>query len=91
LTYTQPPPPAPLITAVGPVFTGNVVTGVTFSGVHGPTNGTFHILSSTNVALHPLSAWNPIQTGSFDGSGNFTATVSVSPATNRLFYVVSVP
>ncbi len=91
LTYTQPPPPAPAFTGVGTVHTGGVVTGIIVSGVHGPAGGTYEIRSSTNVALTPLSAWTPVQSGSFDSSGSFNITNSVNPATPQLFYLLRVP
>ncbi len=91
LTYTQPPPQPPVFTSVGRVFTSGVLTGITFAGTNGPPSGTYHILSSTNVALHPLSAWTVVKSGSFDGSGNFTDSVSVSPGVTRTFYALSVP
>jgi autotransporter-associated beta strand protein len=91
LTYTAPPPPPPTFTSVGRVFSGGALSGLTFSGVGGPPNGTYHILSSTNVALHPLSAWTVVKSGNFDSSGNFSNSVSVNPGTTRTFYALSVP
>ena len=91
MTYTQPPPPAPAFTAIASVFTGGVLSGITFSGVHGPPGGSFHILSSTDVALQPLSAWTVVQSGAFDGSGSFNVTLSVNPATPQTFYILRVP
>jgi autotransporter-associated beta strand protein len=91
LTYTQPPPPAPTFTTVGSVFTGGVLSGITFAGVHGPAGGSYEIVSSTNVALHPLSAWTPVQSGNFDASGSFNVTISVNPAAPRTFYLLRVP
>ena len=91
LTYTQPPPPAPTFTAIGGVFSGGILTGITFSGVQGPAGGSYEILSSTNVALQPLSAWTPVQGGNFDGSGSFNVTIGVNPAVPRTFYILRVP
>ena len=91
LTYTQPPPPAPTFTGIGSVLSGGALTGITFSGVHGPAGGTYEIMSSTNVTLQPLSAWTPVQSGNFDGSGSFNVTISVNPATPRTFYLLRVP
>ena len=73
------------------MFTGGVLSGITFSGVHGPPGGSFHILSSTDVALQPLSAWTVVQSGAFDGSGSFNVTLSVNPATPQTFYILRVP
>ena len=44
-----------------------------FSGTGGVTNGTYLVLTSTNVAL-PLNEWTPIATNQFDPGGNFTFT-----------------
>jgi hypothetical protein len=68
-----------------------VLSGIVVSGVHGPTNGTYHVVSSTNVALRPFSAWTPVQSGTFDNSGSFNITNAVSPATAQTFYLLRVP
>jgi autotransporter-associated beta strand protein len=91
LTYTQPPPPAPAFAFISSTQTGGVLTGINFSGYHGPPGGSYHILSSTNVALQPLSAWTVVQSGTFDSSGSFSASLSVSPGTPQLFYRLRVP
>ncbi|MDB6027368.1 MAG: Autotransporter-associated beta strand repeat protein [Verrucomicrobiales bacterium] len=91
LTYTQPPPPAPTFTSIESIQTGGVISGITFSGVHGPAGGSFQILSSTNVALQPLSAWTVVQSGNFDGSGSFNVTIGVVPGAPQTFYLLSVP
>jgi autotransporter-associated beta strand protein len=57
---------------------------VTFSGSGGAPNGTFYVLSSTNLAT-PLADWQCSLTNEFDSSGNFHVTND--PATNaQLFY-----
>ena len=91
LTYTQPPPPAPAFTAIASVFTGGLLSGIIFSGVHGPPGGSYHILSSTDLALQPRSAWTVVQSGNFDGSGSFNVTLSVNPATPQTFYLLRLP
>jgi hypothetical protein len=67
------------------------LSGITFSGIHGPPGGTYEITSSTNVALKPLTAWTPVQSGTFDASGSFNVTINVSPATAQMFYLLRVP
>jgi autotransporter-associated beta strand protein len=92
LTYTQPLPPPPSFSAIGSVFNGGgVLTGITFSAIHGPAGGAYDILSSTDVTLQPLSAWTPVHSGTFDGSGKFNVTISVNPATPKMFYLLRVP
>ena len=39
-----------------------------FSGAGGSPNGTYHVISSTNIAL-PLINWTPFLTNTFDASG----------------------
>ncbi len=91
LTYTNPPPPAPIFSGIAGIQTGGSLTGLTFSGANGIPGNSYHILSSTNVALQPLSAWTPVTNGTFDVSGKFTTTISVNPAVPRTFYLLSVP
>jgi autotransporter-associated beta strand protein len=58
---------------------------VVMSGSGGPTNGTYYVVNSTNVAL-PLAQWTPIATNQFDSSGNFIFTNTVGPANARSFF-----
>ncbi len=51
--------------------------------------GTYHLLSSTNVAL-ALTNWTVVTAGSFDGSGNFSSTNSF-PTNNQEFYILEIP
>lgn len=88
LTYT---PPAPSFSNVAIVTSGGALSGISFSAVNGPANGSYHILSSTNVDLKPLSAWTVAQSGSFDGSGNLSVTVPASPSIGQTFYVLTTP
>ena len=52
--------------------------------------GTFSVLTSTNVAA-PAAAWTTVQTGSFDGSGNFSVTVPITPGQPQRFYKLQMP
>jgi autotransporter-associated beta strand protein len=64
-------------------------TNLIFSGTNGPNSGTFHVLTSTNVAL-PLSNWTSIATGAFSPTGTFSVTnaVGVNPSQ---FFLIEVP
>jgi hypothetical protein len=73
------------------VQTGGVLSGITFSGVHGSPDGSYAILSSTNLNLRPLSAWTLVQSGTFDSSGSLSTTISASPAAPQTFFILSVP
>jgi hypothetical protein len=88
LTYAPPPPS---FSNVAIVTTGGALSGISFSAVNGPANGSYHILSSTNVDLRPLTAWAVTQSGSFDSSGKLNVTVPTDPAIARTFYVLTVP
>ena len=75
-----------------PQFSSVVLSGTNllFSGKGGPTDGTYQVLSSTNVAL-PLTNWIALLTNQFDGNGSFIFTNAISPAMPRRFYRLSVP
>ncbi len=91
LTYTPPPPPMPSFANAAAVTTGGAFSGISFSAVNGPANGSYHIVSSTNVDLRPLSAWPVVQSGNFDSSGSFNITLPANPSTPRTFYLLTVP
>ncbi len=75
----QVPPP--------PVF-GNVQmngANLVFTGSGGPTNGTFYVVTTTNIAT-PIANWTRVATNSFDASGNFSVTNSISTSAPQAFY-----
>ncbi|HWD18345.1 MAG TPA: LamG-like jellyroll fold domain-containing protein [Verrucomicrobiae bacterium] len=77
------------ITVNGGVTIGSTTLSggnVTFSGTGGKPNGTYYVLTATNV---PTANWTPIATNSYDGSGNFTVTLPVAPGTPERFYRTS--
>jgi len=76
---------APVIGSVT-IINGEIV--VTGSG--GAAGGTYHVVTATNVTL-PMLQWLPIATNTFDGSGNFAFTNSVSLAEQQQFFRVHVP
>jgi hypothetical protein len=41
-----------------------------FGGSNGTANGTYYVLTSTNVTM-PLANWLPLTTNQFDAAGNF--------------------
>ena len=71
----------------GPQFGPTVLSGgnLIFSGTGGITNGSFVVLSSTNVAA-PLPNWIPVSTNPFDANGNFMLTNPINPSQPREFY-----
>jgi hypothetical protein len=56
---------------------------VTITG--GTNNGSFRMLSHTNVAA-PVSNWESLSTNTFDASGNLTITNPVNPAEPKRFF-----
>jgi autotransporter-associated beta strand protein len=77
--------PHPVITSVG-----STSSGIVFSGTNGIANGTYHVLSTTNLAL-PLSSWTQESAGTFDDRGNFSATNTVSAGVPQKFYRLTIP
>ena len=65
---------------------GNLV----MSGTGGTENGTYYVLTSTNLAL-PLDQWTRIATNQFDGSGHFSFTNGVPTNPPWAFYLLQVP
>jgi fibronectin-binding autotransporter adhesin len=76
----------------GPQFGKILATanGLVISGSGGTTNGTYYLLSSSNLTM-PLSQWTRVSTNQFDGSGNFNLTNSVSGNTPAQFYRLQMP
>ena len=65
-------------------------TTLSFSATNGPASGSWTLLSSTNVALRPFSAWTTVTNGTFDVNGNasFTGANLVNPAKTETFYIL---
>ncbi len=61
-------------------ITFNITGGIIGNGVS--------VLATTNVAL-PLSNWTTAATGNFDGSGNFSAPVTVDPTAPSQYYIMA--
>ncbi len=65
---------------------GNLV----LSGTGGTSNGTYTVLTATNVTT-PLANWTPLVTNNFDASGGFTVTNATDPGTPQLFFRIKIP
>jgi polygalacturonase len=86
LLVQAPAPPSP--PSFGSISaTGN---GLVMSGTGGTINGTYYVLTSTNIAL-PTSQWAPVATNLFDGSGNFVFTNAINANSPQTFYRLQVP
>lgn len=81
-----------LVTPTGPMISGVVHSGgnLLISGSGGTLNGTFSVLTNANVGA-PVASWGTNATGTFDSSGNFSATLPISPSNPRLFYLIKTP
>jgi hypothetical protein len=83
---SSPSPPSPPVFGHASISGGHLV----FSGSGGTTNGTYYVLTTTNLSV-PLSLWIPIATNSFDGTGNFTFTDTNGLVSPQLFYRLVLP
>jgi autotransporter-associated beta strand protein len=59
---------------------------LTLQGTNGLANEPYVVLGSTNISA-PLAGWTPVYTNSFDGSGNFNISVSVTAAPHEFFTI----
>ncbi len=78
-SYTPPVMKADYSAFSTGTITFNITGGIIGNGVS--------ILSSTNLAL-PLTNWTTAATGNFDGSGDFSAPVTVDPAVPQQYYIM---
>ncbi|HEY3862974.1 MAG TPA: immunoglobulin domain-containing protein [Verrucomicrobiae bacterium] len=65
-------------------------TTLTVSGSNGAPFGTFHLLTTTNLAI-PVKSWTVLTNGSYDASGNFSLTIPETPGDSHQFYSVESP
>jgi len=77
------------IPANPPVFSGATFAGgnLAMSGSGGTTNGTYYVLTSTNLSL-PVAQWQFIATNQFDANGRFTVTNLVYTNAPQRFYLL---
>jgi hypothetical protein len=75
-----------------PVISGAEISGGNFniSGSGGTPGGGFTVLTNASLTV-PVASWGVATTGNFDGSGNYSVSIPVSPASPRLFYTIRVP
>jgi len=71
----------------GPVIGTTTVSGgnLIFSGTGGPANGSYAVLTTTNLTT-PIASWTSILTNNFDGTGAFNVTNAIAPGTPQEFY-----
>jgi len=78
--------PAQLVISDTTVSGGNL--NITGSG--GTPSGGYTVLSTSDLT-QPVASWATAGTGSFDGSGNFSISIPVSPANPKQFYLIRTP
>jgi len=77
----------PVISSVD--FSGLSSGFITLNATNGLAGGPVIVLTTTNIAL-PVSAWTPVTTNAFDGSGNYGETITVNPSLQQQFYMLKV-
>jgi hypothetical protein len=65
-------------------------SSVTVSGTRGVTNGTYYVLTATDIA-QPLASWEVVLTNNFDAIANFSFTNAVDPGDPLRFYRIQLP
>jgi len=81
------------VAARNPPVIGNVgvsAGGLVVNGTSGITNGTYYVLTSTNLAM-PLANWTRLLTNQFDAAGGFNFTNAMNPNSTQCYYLLQVP
>jgi autotransporter-associated beta strand protein len=80
-----------VVTTAPPSFSGIQVSGsdLVLNAINGTPGGPVTVLSSTNLTV-PLASWTVVTAGNFDGSGNFSYTVSgaLSSGLPQQYYIL---
>ena len=81
-----------VITETSPVVGSLGVMGgkLVLTGSGGITNGSYYVLSSTNLAA-PLTNWTRLATNRFDNGGNFDVTNAMNNNSPQSFYLIQLP
>jgi hypothetical protein len=76
----------------GPTITSSTVSGgnLILAGSGGTAGAGFAWLTATNLAT-PLAEWTTNTTGTFDGSGNFSSSISIDRSEPDRFFLLSTP
>jgi autotransporter-associated beta strand protein len=83
LVVTPTVVPVPVITPTSIMRSGG---NLIFSGSNGPANGTYYVLTSTNVAL-PTTNWTSIATNTFSPTGTFSVTNAIGTNHSQFFII----
>ena len=81
-----------VLTEAPPVIENlSIVNGkLAMSGTGGVTNGTYYVLTTTNLAA-PVMNWTRSLTNQFDGNGNFNFSNILNSPASQTFYRLLVP
>jgi len=63
---------------------------IELSGSGGTANGTYYLLSSTDLTV-PMSSWDRVSTNEFDALGNFSVAYAIDAGTPEQFFSVEIP
>jgi fibronectin-binding autotransporter adhesin len=85
LVTVAPAPAQPVINSTK-VSGGNLI----FGGTNGTALSSYSVLTTTNITT-PLANWTLLSTGSFDGSGAFSVTNTISSGSAKRFYMIRTP
>ena len=88
-------PPAVLTVLTSPLFgsimaAGGTNGGFILSGAGGTNNGTYYVLTTTNLTL-PLTNWTLVATNQFDSLGGFIFTNATQTNAPQQFYILEQP
>ena len=75
-----------------PIITNITLSGtnLVITGIGGTAGGSYSVLSSTNLGL-PVSFWASLATNLFSGTGTFSFTNTIDPASVQRFYLLKAP
>ncbi|HEV2331238.1 MAG TPA: SBBP repeat-containing protein [Verrucomicrobiae bacterium] len=88
-TLTVTPATSAVFTGFAPAA-GGLGNGLVLSGTGGTTNGTYYVLTSSNL-LTPTTNWTFISTQRFDSQGRFVFTNPVSTNDASQFFMLKQP
>ena len=88
LVVSTPAPPS--FGSIQLINNGGGGSSLVMSGAGGPANGTYYVLTSTNLVL-PLNQWAPVSTNQFDASGNFMVTNPTPANAPQEFFRLQLP
>jgi lipocalin len=83
-----------VLTVLPPPLFGNIIAAgdgsFILSGTGGESNGTYYVLTSSNLLLPPTN-WTYIATDHFDGTGGFIFTNTAQTNAPQEFYLLQMP